>query len=117
MFSGALLLVALMIFNGQKNESSIQVADNPDIELAKFLSEVCSNQTAASYGPSNRHNSEVIPESISGDLKHLEYANLAEHQVSIKAQKQIHLGLRPLIDKQSGQSLRHRSSYDDPPLS
>jgi hypothetical protein len=117
MFTGALLLLALLIFDAQKNESCIQVADNPNIELTRLFAEVCPKQASVSYGPSSKHNSEVIPESISGALKHLEHLSLAKHQVCIKTQKQIHLELKPLINKQSGQSLRHRSRYDGPPYS
>jgi len=117
MFSCALLLVALMIFNGQKSECVTQETGNPDIERIELLAEVCSNQLASSSVPSYWRYSRVIIEAISGNFNHLEYLNLAEHQIRIKAQMQIHLELKPVIYFQSGQNLHHRSRYDDPPVS
>ena len=117
MFSGALLLGSLIVFNGQKSECDTLETGNPDIEHIDLQAEVCSNKTAASSVPSYRHNSGVVYESISGNLNHLEYLNLAKHLIRIKAQMQIHLELKPVIGFQTGRNLHHRSRYDDPPIS
>ena len=117
MFSGALLLVALMIFNGQKSECVTQETGNPDIERIELLAEVCSNQLASSSVPSYWHYSRVIIEAISGKFTSIEYLNSVEDLIRFNTQMQIHLELKPGLDFQSGQNLHHRSRYDDPPVS
>lgn len=117
MFTGAVLLVALMIFNGQKSECDTLETGNPDIEHIDLQAEVCSNQTAASSVPSYLRYSGVVIEAISGKFNSIEYLNSVEQLIRYNTQMQIHLELKPDLDFQSGQNLHHRSRYDDPPVS
>ena len=106
LFTGAVLLVSLMIFNGQKELCDTHATSNPDIEHIDLLAEICSTQIASTSVPSYWHNS--------GNLNHLEYLNTVEHQIRLKTQMQIHLELKPGLDFQSGQNLHPHSRYEDP---
>jgi len=114
LFAFALLLGSLIVFNVQKPECFTLVSENPDIEHVELLAEVPSGNAAASSVQSIRPNSGIIHEFISGKLKQPENRNFADHRVRMKTQMQIHLDLKPVLSKQSGPYLYHRSSYDDP---
>jgi hypothetical protein len=114
MFACVLLLSSLILFNNQKSECLSQARENPEIEHIELLAELPSSNATESSVQSNRHNSGIVHEFISGKLKQLEYRNFAHHQVRMKTQMQIHLDLKPVLSKHSGPYLYHRSSYDDP---
>ena len=114
LFAFALLLGSLIVFNVQKPECVTLVSENPDIEHVEFQAEVPSGNATEYSVQSNRPNSGIVHEFISGKLKQLEYRNFADHQVRMKKQIQIHLDLKPVLSKQTGPYLYHRSSYDDP---
>ena len=116
MFTGAVLLVALMIFNDQKSECVTQETGRPDIEHIELLAEVCSNQLASSSVPSHWRYSGVIIEAISGKFNSIKYLNSVEHLIRFNTQMQIHLELKPDLDFQTGQNLHHYSGYEDPPV-
>lgn len=117
MFTGAVLLVSLMIFNGQKDESNTRVTANPDIEHITLTAEIASPQIASTSVSSYWRNSGILSEPVSDYLQYLEYLNFVEHQIRLKAQMQIHQELKPGINIQSGQLLHYRPRYDDPPVS
>ena len=117
MFAGILLLGSLIIFHNEKSECPGQLSENPDIEHIELQAAFPSKGATESLAQSNRHNSGLVYELISGKSKHPESLNFAEHQVRMKTQMQIHLELKPILVRRSGPYLHHRPNYDDPPVS
>ena len=108
MFSGALFLLALIIFNTQGIDYDEQQANVQNTDTIELAAEIFSSRTAPTILPI-RQLPGVINASISGDLRHLEYKNPTQAQIQLKMQKEIYFGLKPLINYQYGQSLHHRS--------
>ncbi|MEA3460339.1 MAG: hypothetical protein U9R49_00580 [Bacteroidota bacterium] len=117
LFSCALLLGSLIVFNVQKPESLTLVSENPDIEHVELQAEINSNQTSASSVPSIRLSLKESFELVTGNLKHLEYLSSADHLARIKMQVLIHLEIKPVLGTQSGQDHHQSHRYEDPPLS
>lgn len=117
MFLAAILLGSLFVFNYQKGENASQLTETPDLVQTELMAELPSSQLAASTLLSYRHNPEITLESVSGNLKHLEYLNSADYQVRRKTMMEIHLELLPVLGIQSGQYFPHRPGSEDPPLS
>lgn len=115
MFTGAVLLVALIIFNSQENKHSTQGADTPDIEQIELLAEVYSNPFTGSTIPSYRL-TVVVSKSFSGNLNHSEYQHFASHQTLFIAQKHLYLELKSDLEFQSGQYLHYHPRFGDPPV-
>lgn len=117
LFLAAILLGSLFVFNYQKGENASQLTETPDLVQTELMAELPSSQLAASTLLSYRHNPEITLESVSGNLKHLEYLNSADYQVRRKTMMEIHLELLPVLGIQSGQYFPHRPGSEDPPLS
>jgi hypothetical protein len=114
LFTGALLLGSLILFNNQKSECPNYAMEDRAIEHIELQAELPSRFSAESLVQIYRHDPGIVPESIPDKLRKLESMNNASRRMRIR-QMHIHLGLKPALDKQSGQYLHHRSSYDDPP--
>jgi len=115
LFTGALLLVALIIFNRQDSEGTTQDRDTPDIAQIELLAEVNSSQFANSAVPPFRL-TVAVNESFSGNLHRRKFQYFASHQTLYKAQKQLYLELKPDLDFQSGLYLYHHPRFGDPPV-
>lgn len=108
MFTGAILLVSLMIFNGQKNEALSPGNTYPDIELAGSQAEICFARTTSATTLSHWRTSEEISVAVS------EHLNNPAYLLRLKKQMQIHRDLKPELDYQSGHYLQHHSPFEDP---
>ena len=108
LFTAAILLVSLMIFNGQKNEDPTRVRENPDIEHIELQAEICFTRIASSSIFSYQRNSgeRIVPAS--------ESFNDPEYLIRLKIQIKIHHELLPELDHQSGHFLQHHSPFEDP---
>ncbi|NOR34552.1 MAG: hypothetical protein GQ579_07725 [Bacteroidales bacterium] len=111
LFTGAILLVSLMIFNGQKSEGLSPGNEHPDIELAGSQAEICFARTTSATTLSYwRSSGEIrVPSS--------EHLNDPEYLVLLKKQMQIHRDLKPELGYQSGHYLQHHSPFEDPLIS
>jgi len=108
LFTGAILLVSLIIFNGQKNEDFAQVSEHPDIEHVELQAEICFARTASATTLSNWRTSGEINVPVS------EHLNDPEYLLRLKKQMQIHRDLKPELGYQSGHYLQHHSLFEDP---
>jgi hypothetical protein len=115
LFTAAVLLVALLIYNGQKNECTDHISGNPVTQHVELLAELSLNQLPGYTSPSYNQGPVLVNESIQSHQKGLEYLNSAAYQTQLKTQMQIHLGLKPDLDFQSGQNLYQPSRFADPP--
>jgi hypothetical protein len=115
LFSGAVLLVALMISNGQKNESPNTVTGNPVTDHIELLAELSPGQYFGLTFSSCNHSSVLVKESLLDRHKDHESLDSAVNQTLLKTQMLIHLELKPGLDFQSGQILHHLSGFADPP--
>jgi len=117
MFATALLLGSLILFNGRGPEAAKLAVQAPAMELMELQAELCSIHSNVSPRISYRLHPGIPGWSFSD--KHHQPADLypGANQVRIKKQIQIHLGLKPLISKQSGLNIHHRTHCDDPPVS
>lgn len=62
-----------------------------------------------------RHDPGKVLESFRDKYRQRESLNNASHLACIR-QMQVHQGLKPVLENQSGQYIHHRSSHDDPPV-
>jgi len=108
LFTGAILLVSLMIFNGQKGESVTQTRENPDIEHIELQAEICFTRIASSSVLSNWRSTGAsnVPAKYNTDDP--------GYKLRLKHQIQVHRELLPELDYQSGHYLQHHSSFEDP---
>jgi hypothetical protein len=114
LFTAAVLLVALMIHNGQKDEYADYISGNPVTQHVELLAELSPNQLPGYISPSYNQGPVLVNESIWRHHKALEYLNSADYQTQLKTQMQIHLGFKPVLDFQSGQNLYLPSRFADP---
>lgn len=115
-FTGALLLGSLIIFNARDNECTTQLTANPDTEPIELLAELCSNRANASSPYSFRHNPLAEHESVSGKLSRSACLDLEENQLRVKTQTLIFLELKPSILFQTSLNVHPLSGTDDPPV-
>jgi len=115
LFTGALLLGSLILFNNQKSECTNIAKEIPAIEHIAFEAELPSRYAAESSVQISRLDPGIVLESSPEKLRQLKSLNYSSQRAHTR-QMQIHLGLKPVLYKQSGQYLHHRSSHDDPPL-
>ena len=108
LFTGAILLVSLMIYNGQKNEDISQAREHPDIEHFELQAEICFTRTASATTLSYWRTSGEIRVPTS------EHLNDPEYLLLLKKQMQIHHDLKPELGYQSGHYLQHHSPFEDP---
>jgi len=110
LFTGVILLVSLMIFNGQKNEDTSQAREHPDIEHIDLQAEICFEHFASSPVLSSWRNTgaSILPVSNNPDDP--------EYQIRLKNQMRIHRELLPELDFQSGHYLQHHSPFEDPQI-
>ena len=108
MFTGAILLVSLIIFNGQKNEDISQEREHPYIEHIELQAEICFARTTSATTLSYWRTSGEISVPVS------EHLNDPEYLLRLKKQMQIHRELKPELDYQSGHFLQHHSPFEDP---
>jgi hypothetical protein len=108
LFSAAILLVSLMIFNGQKSEDPTRVSENPDIERIELQAEICFTRIASSSVSSYQRNSgeSIVPV--------LDSFNDPEYLIRLKIQMQVHQELLPELAHKSGHFLQHHSPFEDP---
>ena len=111
LFTGAILLVSLMIFNGQKSEGLSPGNEHPDIELAGSQAEICFARTTSATTLSYWRTSGEISVPVS------EHLNDPEYLLRLKKQMQIHRELKPELGYQSGHFLQHHSPFEDPLIS
>jgi len=107
-FTGALLLASLIIFNDQKNENLAQQSDQWDIEHVDSEAEICSIRTSSTSGLSGWRNSVTINVPISDHFKDTEYLH------RIRNQMRIHRELLPELNDRSGHYLQRHPSFEDP---
>ena len=108
LFTGTILLVSLIIFNGQKDEDIARHGEHPDIEYIELQAEICSIRIASSSGLSFWRNSVAIKVPVSDHFKDAEYL------LRLKNQMEIHRELLPELDRQSGHYLQNHSPFEDP---
>ena len=108
MFAGAILLVSLMIFNGQKNEDFAQAKEHPHIEHLELQAEICFARTTSATTLSFWRISGEISLPVS------EHLNDPEYLLRLKKQMQIHRDLKPVLSYQSGHYFQHHSPFEDP---
>jgi hypothetical protein len=108
LFTGAILMVSLMIYNGQKGEDITQQEEHPNIEHIELQAEICSIRIASSSGLSNWQSTgaSIVPAKYNTDDP--------GYKLRLKHQIQIHRELLPELDYQSGHYLQHHSSFEDP---
>ena len=108
MFTAAILLASLMIFNGQKSEDPTRVSENLDIENIELQAEICFTRIASSSVSSYQRNSgeRIVPVS--------ESFNDPEYLIRLKILMKIHREFLPELDNQSGHFLQHHSPFEDP---
>jgi len=108
LFTAAILLVSLMIFNGQKSEDLTRASENPDIERIELQAEICFMRIASASGQSNWRSpgAGIVPVSSN--------TNDSEYQIRLKHQMQIHREFLPELVYQSGHYLQHHTSFEDP---
>ena len=108
LFTAAILLASLMIYNGQKNEDPTKVRENPDIAHTELQAEICFTRIAsASVGIYQRNSAErIIP--TSGSFNNPDYL------IRLKIQMKTHRELLPELGYQSGHFLQHHSPFEDP---
>ena len=110
LFTGAILLVSLMIFNGQKNEDLAQAREHPDIEHIELQAEICFMRIASSSVFSYWRSTGVIMVPVSDNLYDPGYL------LRLKIQTQIHRELKPELNYHSGHYLQHQSPFEEPPI-
>jgi len=108
LFTGAILLVSLIIFNAQKSEDIARQGEPPDIEYIELQSAYCSIRIASSSGFHSWRNSVAIKVPVS------DQCNDSEFLLRLKNQMEIHRELLPELDHQSGHYLQHHSPFEDP---
>jgi hypothetical protein len=108
LFTAAILLVSLMIFNGQKGEDITRQGEHADIEHIELQAEICFMRIASASGQSNWRSTgaSILPVSSN--------TNDSEYQLRLKNQMQIHREFLPELDYQSGHYLQHYTSFEDP---
>ena len=116
LFTAVVLLVALMIFNGQKDGCANHISGNPLNQHVELLAELSSSQLPGYTSPSYNQGSVLVNESIQGHHIAHEYLNSSAYQTLLKTQMEIHLDLKPELVFQSGQILHHPSRIEVPPL-
>jgi len=108
LFTAAILLVSLMIFNGQKNEDFAQAGEHPDIEHIELQAEICFLRIASSSVLSNWRSTGAIMVPV------LDNFHDPECLLRFKNQMRIHRELLPELAYQSGHYLQHHSPFEDP---
>jgi len=108
LFTGAILMVSLIILNGQKNEDIPQEREHPDIEHIELQAEICFPRIASSSVLSYWRSTGVIMVPVLDNLSD------PECLLSFKNQMRIHRELKPELDFQSGHYLQHHSPFEDP---
>jgi len=107
LFTAAILLVSLLIYNGQKGEDITRQGEHPNIEHIELQAEICITRFTSASVLSFWRNSGVIIEPPAGNL------NDPEYLIRLKIQTQIHQELKPGLDFQSDPYLQHHSPYED----
>jgi hypothetical protein len=117
LFTGAVLLMALIISSGQKNERTGKLRKNPGTEHWEVLAELSSNQLAGFTFPAFSRDPVLVNHSIPVQRSDHESVNSATSRVLFKIQLQIHLDHKLDLDFQSCRTFYHTPRSDDPPLS
>jgi len=113
--TGAVLLVALIIFNDKKSELPSTGTETPEIEQVELLAELCSTPFARFTDPSYWL-SAIVKEFFSGRFKIKAFKDFASPQTLLKAQIRIYLEHKSDLEFQSDQYLHHHTSREEPPL-
>jgi hypothetical protein len=116
LLTGALLLVGLMLYNGQRPENADRTTDHQDYIQVDQQAEVCFSQMFGSSVPSFPLVVKADYRSPSDHPNRPEIIHFSTVQNQYKSQMQVHLDLKPGLSVQSGQNLHRFSSYGDPPL-
>lgn len=111
LFTGAILLASLIIYNGQKNEDLSECSDHREVEHVELQAAFNPVQIVSSPGQliSRSAGTSILPSSSDRDD--------FKYQLHLKKQMQIHRELLPELDHQSGHYLQYHSPFEDPLIS
>lgn len=117
LITGAVLLIALIIFHDQKSELHTAGIETPEIEQIGLLAEVSVSQSARSTDPTScRLYTAIVKDSFSGRFNIYAFQDFATNQTLLKLQIHIYLELKSDLEFQSIQYLHHHSGFGDPPV-
>ena len=110
LFTGAILLVSLLIFNNQKGEYPSKERENPDTALVELHAEICFTRIASSSILSFPRHSPELWVISSDQIKDTEFL------MRQKIQMHIHQEIKPDLSSQSGTKPLLLFPFEDPLL-
>ena len=115
LFAGALLLGSLIMFHHQKSEPAGDLRESAPVALSELAAELPVQRISETDIQLISLPSFMSDQTLSGDLRNTPYPHAASCRMRMKAQMDIYLELKPVLDLRSGRHISYPSGDGDPP--